>query len=342
MEATHKAVIDSVVELTRQRELNHLADSLIQTLQELTVIKDAFLYSVPMNAHSGRDGFAEDSGPALDEACQKVISQCISTRAVSAIKSLGPTTAEPKSLIAVPILNHSRSLVSHVLCFSADSMSESNEVLISGFARVFENFARVIEDGERDPLTGLLNRKNFHSKINTVIKASKVAASLPQTLDEQNRRQKSKSPSYWLGVIDIDFFKLINDKFGHLYGDDVLVMVSRILTESVRDGDLLFRYGGEEFVVVIGPSDKSGAIEIFERVRLSIEGKVFGRHNQVTISAGVVEITGHDVPTTVVGKADQALYYSKQHGRNQINFYEELIENGVLAEQEYDNDVEFF
>lgn len=140
--------------------------------------------------------------------------------------------------------------------------------------------------------------------------------------------------SFFMGEIDIDHFKSVNDRFGHLHGDEVLVILARILQSTFRKTDLIYRFGGEEFVVIVYVDDRGDAEMTFERLRRSIENHAFPRVGQVTISIGITEIRDTSIPVELLGHADQALYYAKTHGRNQVSFYEALVaSNEILPTQ---------
>jgi diguanylate cyclase (GGDEF)-like protein len=133
-----------------------------------------------------------------------------------------------------------------------------------------------------------------------------------------------------MGEIDIDHFKEVNDRFGHLHGDEVLVILARILQSSFRKTDLIYRFGGEEFVVIVYVDDRGDAEMTFERLRRSIENHVFPQVGKVTVSIGITEIKDTSIPVELLGRADQALYYAKTHGRNQVAFYEALVAAGQI------------
>jgi diguanylate cyclase (GGDEF)-like protein len=126
-------------------------------------------------------------------------------------------------------------------------------------------------------------------------------------------------------MLDIDHFKRFNDTYGHACGDYVLQQVAKIISEGVRNHDLAARYGGEEFVVLLGNTDAPSAMMVAERIRKNIEACDFNYENQhmtVTISIGVAVLQpGKKIsPAKLVEYADEALYISKNNGRNRSTF----------------------
>ncbi|MFA4875059.1 MAG: GGDEF domain-containing protein [bacterium] len=124
-------------------------------------------------------------------------------------------------------------------------------------------------------------------------------------------------------MIDIDFFKKVNDTFGHMAGDYVLQGVAKRMGKAVRDEDILARYGGEEFVVILRGTDKEGAFQLAERIRslVAAEPFIFEEHKiPVTISIGVANLSGDNVatPEDFIARADACLYKSKENGRNRV------------------------
>ena len=124
-------------------------------------------------------------------------------------------------------------------------------------------------------------------------------------------------------MADLDFFKKVNDTYGHLAGDKVLSTVSKIFTNSLRIEDLAARYGGEEFVFIIPSSDKNFVLEIAENIRKQIEETIFVEENKkfsVTISIGVVKYENKLNYKNLIALADKALYKAKKEGRNKVFF----------------------
>ena len=143
--------------------------------------------------------------------------------------------------------------------------------------------------------------------------------------------------------MDIDKFKTINDRFGHLIGDEVLILMANLMRESFRVQDKLFRFGGEEFVALIRPAEFSHATRTFERFRTHVEAFNFPQVGRVTISIGFTRIKLGDTASKILDSADEALYWAKEHGRNQSHAYETLIAEGKLQQPAApDSDVELF
>ena len=213
-----------------------------------------------------------------------------------------------------------------------DSLSPRDVRLIGGVLRLLGNHLSVLDYGQRDTLTGLLNRKTFEQTFDKILERNRM----------MSRDPGSVVPA-WFAIADIDRFKNINDRYGHLFGDDVLLLVARLMRQSFRGADQLFRFGGEEFVVVLEASTPESAEAALERFRRRVAEHTFPQLGQVTISIGYTHIGLTDPAVTCFDRADGALYYAKEHGRNQVRCYESLIAGGQLEKrQESAADVEFF
>ena len=191
------------------------------------------------------------------------------------------------------------------------------------------NHIALLDYGETDTLTGLANRKTFDKHLFEVL--GHAAADEPQCDGViAHRRKGSPEGQYWLAVSDIDHFKAINDAHGHLIGDEVLVMFARLIREGFRFQDQVFRFGGEEFVAVLQPTSREDVHAVFDRLRASVESHVFSRVGHITVSVGYSRLRPHDTPSDIIDRADEALYYVKQHGRNGVACYEELVRSGRI------------
>lgn len=153
-----------------------------------------------------------------------------------------------------------------------------------------------------DALTGLYNRRHFNAE-----------------LEREFMRSKRYGGNLCIAIIDIDFFKKINDTYGHLCGDYVLKEVAYLILGNFRKTDMVFRYGGEEFVVLMTETSLENSLIPLERLRKTIENNNFifkGEKIKVTISIGAE--TNHTESTEeFLNNADKALYQAKQSGRNQ-------------------------
>ena len=218
----------------------------------------------------------------------------------------------------------------------------SEEVrLVCSILRLYRNYQGLLDYSERDTLTGLLNRKTFDESFLRV--AAQHPAPAAHQMSHDGVRRHGPSGSSWLGVLDIDHFKRVNDNFGHLIGDEVLLLLSRLMRSTFRFQDHLYRFGGEEFVVLMRCSDQDDASRAFERLRHNVERYAFPQVGCITVSVGFTELRTGDSPSTAFERADKAVYYAKQNGRNQVCHHAELVAAGKLADESRDNsDVELF
>lgn len=162
-------------------------------------------------------------------------------------------------------------------------------------------YRQAVERALRDPLTGVQNR-----------------AALAAAVEREVEASRRHGTSLAMVVFDIDRFKGINDTYGHSFGDDVLRAVAHTADATIRRCDQLFRFGGEEFVVLANYTDEQGAQQLAERIRRAIEsiGTVGGRDLSVTVSLGVALMPPGNDADDLFDRADQALYQAKQGGRN--------------------------
>lgn len=154
----------------------------------------------------------------------------------------------------------------------------------------------------KDPLTGVYNR-----------------ASLSSTLEREVGLAKRHAHQLSIILLDVDHFKQVNDTYGHLAGDHVLRNLGHTIGTCLRDSDILFRYGGEEFLVLLSNTPESGALCLAERIRRTIADRpILFEDNAftLTVSLGVASLSAHDTHHMLVSKADLALYYAKTQGRN--------------------------
>ncbi|MET0333146.1 MAG: GGDEF domain-containing protein [Rhizobacter sp.] len=218
-----------------------------------------------------------------------------------------------------------------------DPLSDESRRLVGSILRIYRNFQALLDYSERDTLTGLLNRKTFDESF---LKATNEQSGMPSMAD--GRRHAAVSHRHWLGVIDIDHFKRVNDTYGHLIGDEVLLLLSRLMRSSFRFHDRLYRFGGEEFVVLMRCDNEQDAALALERMRSNTASYPFPQVGQITISIGFTEVKPGDTPSAAFERADKAVYFAKSHGRNQVQSHAELIARGDLEDESKIGDVELF
>ncbi|MGE6487547.1 GGDEF domain-containing protein [Paenisporosarcina sp. NPDC076898] len=153
-----------------------------------------------------------------------------------------------------------------------------------------------------DPLTGLKNRRYLQDKIMEFIELAK----------------SSENEMFSLLLIDVDHFKEVNDTHGHPMGDAVLRELSWKLLRETRDNDIVARVGGEEFMILLPKMNEESARVIAERIRLNVDHGPWAQ-KRVTVSIGVTSYKFGDSPSSLYSKADQALYISKNAGRNRVS-----------------------
>ncbi len=190
------------------------------------------------------------------------------------------------------------------LLFSRFFMNNAREEVIVTYEKIKESIYI-------DELTGIYNRRAGMTR-----------------LHEEFTRSRRAGASMSVAVVDIDNFKSINDTYGHQVGDQVIRTVAQIIRDELRESDIVFRYGGEEFVIILAEMDERRSLYPLDRLRerLSRETINCGRHGIVsTISIGVAHVHPSDETVEeVIHRADAALYSAKRNGRNRVERSEAL------------------
>ena len=347
-------IINSIVRVTAHTDRDLLEVSLASTLYELLDVERVALYRVYYEYNQPECYLAievaDNKARILDAG------KMLSTVEIDAIAGLDECLQNKKHIVCeapqdsclylYPIVDNLGN-VSSIFCLTGKEICyRDNEKFISGYFKIYSNYLRLLEESEHDTLTGLLNRRTFERHLEQILTEWHREQDQPEgsSADQPSRRQGQTRKTNWLAEIDIDHFKRINDQYGHLYGDEVLLLLSNIMRESFRGYDRLFRFGGEEFVVILRATDQAGVDKALERFRCGIESYPFPQVGQVTVSIGYVEIANQAIPTEVLGHADNALYYAKEHGRNQTCQFEHLIAEGKIKAVQYgsESEVELF
>ncbi|MBK8619590.1 MAG: GGDEF domain-containing protein [Anaerolineales bacterium] len=190
-----------------------------------------------------------------------------------------------------------------------NELKKTNEALEAKIRETEELKAKVQEQAIRDPLTGVFNRRF-----------------LAESLDKEIPRAARENSPVAIVMMDVDFFKKFNDTYGHKCGDIVLMDLANFLTENSRQGDVVCRYGGEEFVILMPNATLHDAHERAETWRRDYTAKVIhyeGKKLNASFSAGVASFPLHGPSgESILHAADHALYRSKSDGRNRVTLYQ--------------------
>ena len=224
------------------------------------------------------------------------------TSAVVVAQESSLVLAIPQDLVWA-LVDTIHSVAHNLLYILSGRLRRGNIVIAAGYEerRRFERFAT------EDNLTGLNNRRWFDEALGGIITACKTEG-LP----------------FSLVMLDVDYFKRFNDKYGHPAGDKVLQKIARVVKANMRPHDMAARYGGEEFVVLLPKTGMAEGVSVAERLRLAVAKAEFqdeaGRPlPMVTISLGVAEMASGVTPEDLVKNADEALYRAKNGGRNRVS-----------------------
>lgn len=268
-----------------------------------------------------------DGGDDIPEAlCQKLL-DCYN------VGEHGELTLEDGRMFHFFPIKHAMAYHNSVVVVEAQFTNASLTQAIVNMLDIYQNYNGLLNDNERDTLTGLLNRKTFDQKINKVL----------STVHSKAKRQDDQGHlHYFIAIFDIDHFKRVNDEFGHLIGDEVLLLMSQLMAKSFRETDPLFRFGGEEFVGIFGCAQETDIAQVLHRFTEKLQTYQFPQVGKVTMSVGYAKLTDDSTPTQLVDRADLALYYAKNHGRNQICSYDLLKAAGLLTEDIKEGEIELF
>ena len=332
-------LVDSVADLTAQRDREELEIIMAMAASDLLEASEAKLWRIAGHA----------SNPRLHERAW-LTGRCVTISDMPPDASGLATLASHRELRACydrktplpfgpdengrhrhvfPIVSP-RGVVGFLDVCRAAPLDEGQRRLVAGLIRIYQNHLETLDYSESDALTGLLNRKTFDASFGhlTRIEAPVRAGAAPFERIERRRPVNPDEPR-WLAVTDIDFFKRINDRFGHAGGDDVLVAVAQLMRGSFRQADRLFRCGGEEFVIILEPTQTQYAGGVLERFRAIVETHNFPHIGAVTVSIGYTRVGAGDTAAAAFRRADEALYAAKRQGRNQVICYEELPDGAL-------------
>ncbi|MCB1887972.1 MAG: GGDEF domain-containing protein [Rhodocyclaceae bacterium] len=193
---------------------------------------------------------------------------------------------------------------------------------VEHFVSLYRNYLSLLEFSERDTLTGLLNRRTFDDQVEKILhylSSNREPGTLPGS--GERREDQSGELPHWIALLDVDNFKRVNARFGHLYGDEVLTLLANLMRETFRHRDKLFRFGGQEFVVVLRPAEGDDVERVLDRFRARVAAHAFPQVGQVTVSIGFAPIDSATTLENVLEHASLALRQAKDNGRNQVRVF---------------------
>ena len=192
-----------------------------------------------------------------------------------------------------------------IFTINVDNYDDKNEFYVISLTDITElkEKSNLLEyQASHDNLTGLFNRNKFNSLFGKEI-----------------RRGHRYKNDLSLVILDIDFFKVVNDKYGHQIGDQVLKEISSIILQNVREHDTVVRWGGEEFLILLPETDIEGAVIVAEKIRSTICNRPLSKENiNITASFGITLMNEKDTEESFISRSDEALYEAKENGRNKV------------------------
>jgi diguanylate cyclase (GGDEF)-like protein len=345
----HSRLLDSVAAFTHHRDIAALDHSLALSLAELTsarsvvlakrAIDGAYVESIVRCVPDAQGTYQlrADDPDRVDPAL-RLLHRCMHRLEVQM------EWAQGIHRLVVPILRDGRAI--GALQVDSDMPPAASRPLADGFARIYANYTGLLHESERDKLTGLYNRRSLERQLQRLLhqreQALHQAAVAGPEPHEQPGMPAAGAARVWLAILDIDHFKRINDNYGHIYGDEVILLLAQQMRACFRRSDVLFRFGGEEFVILFAATEQATVHTVLERFRQRIAEHVFPQVGNVTVSIGYAGVGYHDYPANVLDRADKALYFAKQHGRNGTYGYESLSASGMLGREMAAGSIDLF
>lgn len=274
-------------------------------MQKYVDMVEKFIMIIDVNASgtitSASNAFVDASGYTIDEIIGKPINDFI--KDLSSIKSF-MNCAQNTNTTDIEIKNYKKdgqpywiSLHCEPIFNKLDEMIGSRIILQDITAKKYAQKMAMT-----DKLTGLYNRAKIEEEFTDAVELAK------------------RSNNYFgLIIVDIDYFKKVNDRFGHQVGDSVLVQVADVLKKHVRKADFVGRWGGEEFVVLAKGANLEQSFSLAQKLRVAISRYQFEEVGTMTASFGVSSYRQGDTQSSIFARADEALYSAKAHGRNAVN-----------------------
>lgn len=313
-------VLEKITSLTSERDSNALELALAQTLFTIADVKNMVMHSsgnITRVKHAILNNEELPQDEEIELETVEALGECLETAKITNIK------LKDKNLTLFPLMCSKKQPLAVIVI--EETANTNDHTLTIHILKIYHNFITLMNDNERDTLTGLLNRKTFDLKINGIISDLQIK--------QKESKDHSEDPTF-LAIFDIDHFKRVNDTHGHLMGDEVLLLFSHLMEKNFRDLDLLFRFGGEEFVGVFHCPSEEVVTNVLNRFRQTVADFDFPQVGKVTVSCGFTKVEELDLSSNIIDRADVALYHAKNNGRNQVCLHEQLVASGILTESD--------
>ena len=270
--------------------------------------------------------------PHLNDASDRL--KCLERREVVEIAWAGE---EGPRISMLPLFSDSRTDDAGVIEVHSDApLSPDQLQTIEQLRRIYRNMYTLLEYSDRDALSGLLNRKSlddaFYSAVLEEldgITGDADQADKPIAMSQERRHRVPAN--YWLGSAIIDNFSLINDKHGHLIAEEVLLLVARVMNNTFRTYDRIYRFGGEHFGVLMHCPDEALVLAAFERFRANVEKFNFPQVGRVTVSCGFTSVMADDSPSSALDKTERAVDFAQRSGCNKVCSHLGLVRRGFFG-----------
>lgn len=355
-------LIEHILKMTDHRDRNHLELTLSKALIELLPIDRVVMVRVlseegvkrwleiaSLDARGGGkvvDPLRVDfeSLRLLDDHRDRL--QCIVQRQPVEVAWAGE---QGPRITYLPLFADSRTDDEGVVeVHSGSALRPDQQYIVEVMLHVFRNMYNLLAYSDRDALTGLLNRKalddTFYSAVLEELGegGQDGAPGSRAPVEPGQERRHRVPPNYWLGTVSVDNFGALNDKNGHLLAEEVLLLVARIMNNTFRTYDRIYRLGGDQFAVLMHCPDEALVLAAFERFRANMEKFNFPQVGQVTACAGFTRVTPDDSPDTALGRCERAVDYAQHHGHNRVFSHGELVRQGVFVEEARTGAVDLF
>lgn len=257
--------------------------------------------------------------------------KCLDSRERVEIAWAGP---DGPRINMLPLFSQLRDADQGVLeLHSEAALSAEHLTMVDNLRRIYRNMYSLLEFSDRDPMTGLLNRKSlddaFYSAVLEDLDENN-SATVGHPLDEEERRHRVPA-NYWLGSATIDNFSLITERHGRVAAEDVLSRVARILSNTFRTYDRLYRFNGEHYGVLMHCPDEALVLAAFERFRASVERTTFPQVGRVTVSCGFTTVLADDSPSSGIEKTQKAVDFAQRSGGNKACSHMGLVRRGFFG-----------